>query len=87
MATAAMVLGIVGIASGCCSFGIPSILAVIFGHLGLSDTRNDVKSGRGQAIAGLVLGYVVFVPAVIFSIMVVFGGVIGSLTPTPTPTP
>lgn len=87
MATAAMVLGIVGIVSGCCSFGIPSILAVIFGHLGLRDTRNDVKSGRGQAIAGLVLGYLVFVPAVVFSIMIVFGGALGSLTPTPAPTP
>jgi type IV pilus assembly protein PilA len=43
-----------------------SIVAIIFGHLSLSDIRNSAGrlSGRGLAIAGLVLGYmgVAFIP-------------------------
>lgn len=56
MAITALVMGILGFFCG-----ITSILAVIFGHVGLSQIRNSngTQSGRGMAIAGLVLGYVV----------------------------
>ena len=49
-----MVLGIVWI------FWLGSILAVIFGHVALSQIKRSMGtlSGRGMAIAGLVLGYV-----------------------------
>ncbi|MEV0805040.1 DUF4190 domain-containing protein [Micromonospora sp. NPDC050200] len=86
-ATAAMVLGIVGVLGGWCVFGLPCILAVILGHVGLHETRNGLKSGRGMAVAGLVLGYVFVAPAVAVTLMVFFGGVIGAATPTPTTTP
>ncbi len=53
MAIASLVLGLVWI------YWIGSILAVIFGHLALSETRRDPRvGGRGLAIAGLVLGYI-----------------------------
>ena len=54
LAIASMVLGIVWI------YGIGSILAVIFGHVALSQIKRSVGSqrGRGMAIAGLVLGYI-----------------------------
>jgi uncharacterized protein DUF4190 len=55
-AVAAMVLGILGLVSSCCSFGVFSVLAVIFGHLGLNETKNGGKSGQGMAVAGLVMG-------------------------------
>ncbi len=53
-AIASMVLGIVWI------YWIGSILAVIFGHLALKKIKesNGTQSGRGMAIAGLVLGYI-----------------------------
>ena len=53
LAIASMVLGIVWV------YWIGSILAVIFGHIAISQTKRDpTLRGRGMAIAGLVLGYV-----------------------------
>ena len=54
LAIASMVLGIVWI------YWIGSILAIIFGHVALSQIKksNGWKTGRGMAIAGVVLGYV-----------------------------
>lgn len=39
--------------------GIPSILAVIFGHIALSRAKQGTGSGRELAIAGLITGYVI----------------------------
>jgi hypothetical protein len=53
LAIASMVLGIVWI------YWIGSILAIIFGHIAISQIRKDPNlGGRGMAIAGVVLGYV-----------------------------
>ncbi|GAA1126416.1 DUF4190 domain-containing protein [Citricoccus alkalitolerans] len=52
LAVASMVLGIVGVVTGGFLF-VPQILAVILGHLSLHRDRQ----GRGFAIAGLVMGY------------------------------
>ena len=53
LAIASMVLGIVWV------YWIGSILAVIFGHIAISQTsRDETLRGRGMAVAGLVLGYV-----------------------------
>jgi Domain of unknown function (DUF4190) len=53
LAIASMVLGIVWV------YWIGSILAVIFGHIAISQTsRDETLRGRGMGIAGLVLGYV-----------------------------
>lgn len=53
LAIASMVLGILWV------YWIGSILAVIFGHIALSQIRRDeTVRGRGMAIAGVVLGYV-----------------------------
>lgn len=84
-----MVLGIVGLTVCLCwTFGIPSILAVIFGHMGMNETRNNAKPGRGMALAGLITGYVGIAPAVILSFWLIIGGAIGSLVPdAPLPTP
>jgi hypothetical protein len=77
-AVASMVLGIVGIFSGFCTFAIPCLLAVVFGHLGYNETKTGAKGGKGMAIAGLVMGYLFVVPAII--IMAVGG--ISSILPT-----
>lgn len=52
LAVASMVLGIVW------AFYIGSILAVIFGHIALKQIDQRGDSGKGMAIAGLVLGYI-----------------------------
>jgi len=52
-AVASLVLGIVWL------FWLGSLLAVIFGHIAISQMRTDeTYRGKGMAIAGLVLGYV-----------------------------
>lgn len=53
LAVTSMILGILWI----CWLG--SILAVLFGHIGLSQIKKSqgTQTGRGFAIAGLVLGY------------------------------
>jgi len=53
LAVASMVLGIVWV------YWIGAVLAVIFGHIALSQIKRDPQiQGRGMAIAGVVLGYV-----------------------------
>ena len=52
MAIAALVLGIVWL------YGIGSILAIIFGAIGLKQIAERDQGGRGLAIAGLVLGII-----------------------------
>lgn len=45
------------VASFVCGF-LCSLLAVVFGHIALSQISRSGESGRGLAIAGLVLGYI-----------------------------
>lgn len=59
---AALVLGLLGF----------NVLAVIFGIVGLSRTADGRRSGRGMAIAGIVLGSLWFVGLVL--LIVLFGG-------------
>ncbi|MEO5960473.1 MAG: DUF4190 domain-containing protein [Opitutaceae bacterium] len=56
-ALASMILGIVSLVGGFFLF-VPPILAVVFGHVSLSQTKkNPALRGRGMGIAGLVMGY------------------------------
>lgn len=86
----ALVLGLVGFFAGWCMLGVPCLAAVIVGHVAVADTRNDRKSGRGMAIAGLALGYVALAPAVILFFWLVLGSgasllpIVGA-SPTSTP--
>jgi hypothetical protein len=54
LAIASLVLGIVWV------YWVGSVLAVIFGHVALSQINksNGTQQGRGMAIAGLVLGWI-----------------------------
>jgi hypothetical protein len=68
-ATAAMVLGIIAAVFGIWAWVpliglinsiiaiVPAILAVMFGHVGLTVSRELNGLGRGKAKAGLILGY------------------------------
>ncbi len=55
MAIASLVCSIVGFFL----CGLPAVLGVIFGFVGLSQTKDNARSGRGLAIAGLVVGIIV----------------------------
>lgn len=69
-AISSMILGILGIVIGWFTLAIPSILAVIFGHIARGKIRQSggTITGDGMAIAGLVMGYLVF-PIFIISIL------------------
>lgn len=53
LATVALVLGALGLVT-CGVLGLP---AVVCGHVAEAETRDGAKVGRGQAVAGLALGY------------------------------
>lgn len=52
------------IASLVCAF-LFAPLGIVFGHLSLSQIRRSGEDGRGLAIAGLVIGYVVTIAAIV----------------------
>lgn len=82
MAVASMVLSILGLVAGCCSFGVFSIIAVILGHFALRETRDGSIKGHGMAIAGLVMGYVFVVPMALLSFWMIVGGGISAVSDT-----
>jgi hypothetical protein len=82
-ATASMILGLIGLIS----CGMTSIPAIILGHMGEVATRGGARGGRGQAITGLIFGYLTAVPWIIFWAMVVTGAVAAPFVPAATPLP
>ena len=58
LAIASLVSGIVGVFI---FVFVPSVLAVVFGHLSLRQMRQTGEKGQGLAMAGLILGYVILV--------------------------
>ena len=54
---AALILGIAGLLGGFVPFaGVASILAIIFGVIGLKRVKNGEANNRGMALAGMWLG-------------------------------
>jgi type IV pilus assembly protein PilA len=67
-AITSLILGIVSLIGGFLLI-VPPLLAVIFGHVSLSQTKkNPALGGRGMGIAGLVMGYVAFIPCLFFTV-------------------
>ena len=75
LALTAMILGILGITAGLCLLFFPvlPILAVVFGHVGLAQTRRTGAPGRGYAITGLVTGYIGIALAILWLIATIIG--------------
>lgn len=74
MATAALVLGILGTVFGLIPFtfwlGIPlGILGIIFGFLGISRANRMGGDRKGMAVAGLVLGIIGVVAGVLWLVL------------------
>ncbi|ADD41871.1 DUF4190 domain-containing protein [Stackebrandtia nassauensis] len=66
--TAALVLGILGLV-GC---GLCAIPAVICGHMGMKKADQGLADNRGQAQAGLIMGYIGVAFLVLALLYVVF---------------
>ena len=68
LATAALVVGLIGLL--CLGFlaGIP---AVILGYLGLQKSKEIGDIGKGQAIAGIILGAVAIAWSVLWVVIIV----------------
>jgi len=63
MAIAALIMGILGI----------SLLAIIFGGIGISQTGKDPNlKGRGMAVAGLVLGILGMIGVIFWILAAIF---------------
>ncbi|TPW14327.1 MAG: Uncharacterized protein FD127_1493 [Acidimicrobiaceae bacterium] len=72
MAVAGFVLSLIGIVP-CFWFWllqVPGYLGVIFSMLGLKATKDGARGGRGMAVAGLVIGIVVVVIALLVTLFV-----------------
>jgi hypothetical protein len=67
MAIASMVLGILWL------YWIGSVLALVFGYVALSQIRKNSQSGRGMAIAGVVLGWVGVATLILMIIFIIVG--------------
>jgi len=67
-AIASLVLGIVSLPGGFCLGGVPPVLAIIFGGIALRGMgrTSSPQSGQGMAIAGIILGVIGLVEAVVF---------------------
>lgn len=57
MAIASLVLSLIGFLM----CGVPAILGIIFGAMGLGQTKDNARPGRGMAMAGLIVGIVAVV--------------------------
>jgi hypothetical protein len=67
MAIASMVTSLVGVA-GCLCYGLGGILGLvgaILGHVSLRQVKQRGQQGRGMALTGVIVGWVVFALAII----------------------
>lgn len=76
-----MILGIVSLATCLWITIVMPILAIVFGHIGLSQTKQQGTPGRGMAITGLVTGYISLALFVLYILLIIFFGL---SSPTPT---
>jgi hypothetical protein len=74
-ATASLVLGLATFVT----MGISGVLAVIFGHFAISETKTGARGGHGMAITGLILGYLAIVGWALFLFLLSIG-IIGAVS-------
>jgi hypothetical protein len=77
------VLGILGIFL----CGLTSIPGVVLGHLALTETKDGRKTGRGQAVWGVILSWVTAAPWLVFWVLVLMGAAAAPFVASTTPTP
>jgi hypothetical protein len=73
LAIASLCCGIVG-----CVYGIPAVLAIVFGFIARSQIKKQPQEGSGMALAGIILGIVWIVVGIVAAIVLVAGANFGS---------
>jgi hypothetical protein len=73
LAIASLVLGLAGLLLSWFTFGIPSLLALIFGIVGIKQTAHRQREGRGLAVTGTVLGAVMLLLGAWVSTAIIYG--------------
>lgn len=66
MAVAGMVLSLVGLIPCFWLFQVPGLLGMIFGFIGMGQTKEGGRKGRGMAIAAVVIGVLLMLVCVAF---------------------
>jgi hypothetical protein len=74
MGTAALILGILQFV---CLGTIGSILAIVFGKIGMNRADQGLATNRGAAKAGFVLGWIGVILTIIAIIVAIIAGVSG----------
>jgi hypothetical protein len=74
------------IASLVCSLLFISIVAIILGHIALSQINRSggMQAGRGLALAGLIIGYIELAFGVLFTLLIIIGAIAASQQPQPS---
>jgi glucose uptake protein GlcU len=70
MAVASLVCSLVGVIPCFWLFQIMGLLGTIFGFVGLKQTKDGQRGGRGLALAGVIIGIILVVASVIFWVYV-----------------
>ena len=72
-AIVAFVQGILSVFLNSVLFFIPSVMAIVFGCISLSQLKqNPEQKGKGMAVAGLVLGIVFLILTIVLTILAVW---------------
>jgi hypothetical protein len=69
LAIASLCCGIVG-----CLYGIPAILAIVFGFVARSQIKKQPQEGGGMALAGIILGFAWILVGIVAIILIVAFG-------------
>lgn len=72
MATMSMIFAILGVVTAFCTFGVFSVVAVILAHTAWKETKSGQKGGHGMTVTGMVLGYLMLVPAIFMTFSLMF---------------
>lgn len=75
MGVASMILGILSVTTSCCVPYLPIVLALVGLVLGAAGIK--MNSGRGMAIAGLILSIISLIPAI--AAIVIGGSIISEI--------
>lgn len=70
LAVASLILGLAAMLLSWITCGLLSAGACGFGHQALKEIRAGTRTGRGMAIVGIMLGYISWIPALIFGVWV-----------------
>jgi hypothetical protein len=70
LAVASLVCSLVGLIPCFWLFQIMGLLGAIFGFVGLKQTKNGARPGRGMALAGVIIGILLVIACAIFWIYV-----------------